>query len=69
MRNRIRRAKRLLHVQSRLLLTERLELQTLRDALAVAQQEEQKAISLLNQESSLSSQLTDSKGCFVRGTN
>ncbi len=52
MRNRIRRARQLLQVQSRLLLTERLELQTLRDALAEARQEEQKAISLLNQESS-----------------
>ena len=31
MKNRIRRAKRLLRVQSRLLLTERLELQTLKE--------------------------------------
>ncbi len=53
MRNRIRRAKRLLHVQSRLLLTERMELQTLRDALAEAQEQEQRAISLLNQDSAL----------------
>ena len=52
MKNRIRRAKRLLQVQSRLLLTERLELQTLKDALAAAQEEEQKAIALLNQEES-----------------
>jgi hypothetical protein len=52
MKNRIRRAKRLLRVQSRLLLTERLELQTLKDALAAAQEEEQKAIALLNQEES-----------------
>ncbi len=52
MKNRIKRAKRLLHVQSRLLLTERLELQTLKDALAEARQEEEKAISLLNQETS-----------------
>jgi hypothetical protein len=50
MKNRIRRAKRLLRVQSRLLLTERLELQTLQDALAAAQQEEQTAIAFLNQE-------------------
>ena len=50
MKNRIRRAKRLLRVQSRLLLTERLELQTVKDALAAAQEEEQKAIALLNQE-------------------
>ncbi len=50
MKNRIRRAKRLLQVQSRLLLTERLELQTLRDTLAEAREEEQKAISLLNDE-------------------
>ena len=53
MKNRIRRAKRLLRVQSRLLLTERNELQTLKDALAAAQKEEQKAIALLNQEDSL----------------
>ena len=52
MKNRIRRAKRLLRVQSRLLLTERLELQTVKDALAAAQEEEQKAIALLNQEES-----------------
>ena len=52
MKNRIRRAKRLLRVQSRLLLTERLELQTLKDALAQAQEAEQKAIALLNQEES-----------------
>ena len=50
MKNRIRRAKRLLRVQSKLLLTERLALQTLKDALAEAQQEEQKAIALLNRE-------------------
>ena len=48
MKNRIRRAKRLLRVQSRLLLTERLELQTLKDSLA--QEAEQMAIALLNQE-------------------
>ncbi len=51
MKNRIKRAKRLLQVQSRLLLTERLELQSLRDELAQAQDDEQKAIALLNQES------------------
>jgi len=50
MKNRIRRAKRLLRVQSRLLLTERLELQTAKDALAAAQEEEQQAIALLNRE-------------------
>ena len=50
MKNRIRRAKRLLRVQSRLLLTERLELQTLKDSLAQAQEAEQTAIALLNQE-------------------
>jgi len=50
MKNRLQRAKRLLRVQSRLLLTERLELQVLKDALAQAQEEEQKAIALLNQE-------------------
>ena len=50
MKNRIRRAKRLLRVQSRLLLTERLELQTLKDLLAQAQEAEQTAIALLNQE-------------------
>ena len=52
MKNRIRRAKRLLRVQSRLLLTERLELQTVKDALAAAQEEEQQAIALLNREES-----------------
>jgi hypothetical protein len=52
MKNRIRRAKRLMRVQSRLLLTERLELQTLKDSLAQAQEAEQKAIALLNQEES-----------------
>ena len=52
MRTRIRRARRLLQVQSRLLLTERLELQTLRDTLTEAREEEEKAISLLNQDSS-----------------
>ena len=52
MKNRIQRAKRLLHVQSRLLLTERLELQIVKDALAAAQEEEQKAIALLNREES-----------------
>jgi hypothetical protein len=52
MKNRIRRAKRLLRVQSRLLLTERLELQTAKDALAAAQEEEQQAIALLNREQS-----------------
>ena len=50
MKNRIRRAKRLLRVQSRLLLTERLELQTLKGSLAQAQEAEQNAIALLNQE-------------------
>ena len=39
-------------MQSRLLLTERLELQTLKDSLAQAQEAEQKAIALLNQEES-----------------
>ena len=52
MKNGIRRAKRLLRVQSRLLLTERLELQTVKDALAAAQEEEQQAIALLNREES-----------------
>jgi len=52
MKNRIRRAKRLLRVQSRLLLTERHELQTLKGSLAQAQEAEQKAIALLNQEES-----------------
>jgi hypothetical protein len=52
MKNRIRRAKRLLRVQSRLLLTERLELQTAKDGLAAAQEEEQQAIALLNREES-----------------
>lgn len=41
-----------MQVQSRLLLTERLELQTLRDTLAEARKEEEKAISLMNQNSS-----------------
>ncbi len=41
-----------MQVQSRLLLTERLELQTLRDTLTEAREEEEKAISLLNQDSS-----------------
>ena len=50
MKNRIRAGKETSAVQSRLLLTERLELQTLKDALAQAQEEEQKAIALLNQE-------------------
>ncbi len=50
MKNRIKRAKRLLRVQSRLLLTERLELQTVNNALAQAREAEQKAIALLNQE-------------------
>jgi hypothetical protein len=50
MKNRIRRAKRLLRVQSRLLLTERLELQALKESLAQAQEAEQRAIALLNQE-------------------
>ncbi len=53
MKNRIRRAKRLLRVQSRLLLTEKLELQTAKDALVAAQREAQKAIALLNQEDSV----------------
>ncbi len=52
MKNRVRRAKRLLQVQSRLLLTERIELQSLKDSLAEAQEAEQKAIALLNQEAS-----------------
>lgn len=50
MKSRLQRAKKLLSVQSRLLLTERLELQTLKDSLAQAQEAEQKAIALLNQE-------------------
>ena len=41
-----------MQVQSRLLMTERLELQVLKDALAEAREEEQKAISFLNQEAS-----------------
>jgi hypothetical protein len=52
MKNRIRRAKRLLRVQSRLLLTERLELQTVKAALAGAQEEEKQAIAILNREES-----------------
>lgn len=50
MKNRIRRAKRLLRVQSKLLLTERLELESMRGELAQAREEEQKAIALLNEE-------------------
>ena len=50
MKNRIRRAKRLLRVQSKLLLTERLELESVRGELAQAREEEQKAIALLNEE-------------------
>ena len=53
MKNRLKRAKRLLRVQSRLLLTERLELQTLKDELAQAKEQERKAIALLNQEDSM----------------
>lgn len=47
MKKRIQRAKKLLDVQSQLLMTERLELQVLKDAMADAQKEEQKAIALL----------------------
>lgn len=50
MKKRIQRAKKLLQVQSQLLLTERLELQTLKDAMAEAQKEEEKAIALLSEQ-------------------
>jgi hypothetical protein len=53
MKNRLKRAKRLLRVQSRLLLTERLELQTLQGELAQVKEQEQKAIALLNQEDTM----------------
>ncbi len=49
MKNRLKRAKRLLRVQSRLLLTERNELQTLQNSLAEEQARERQAIALLNQ--------------------
>ena len=49
MKKRIRRAKKLLKVQSQLLMTERLELHTLKEAMAEAQQEEQKAFALLSE--------------------
>lgn len=52
MRNRIRRAKRLLRLQSQLLLTERLQAQALANTLDQAQEEERKAIACLNAESS-----------------
>jgi hypothetical protein len=49
MNKRIRRAKKLVQVQSQLLMMERLELQTIKEAMAEAQKEEQKAIALLSE--------------------
>jgi hypothetical protein len=52
MKRKIKRTKKLLEVQKKLLLTERQELQNLKDTLAQALQDEQDAYSLLNDERS-----------------
>jgi hypothetical protein len=52
MRKKIQRTKKLLEVQKKLLLTERGELQNLKDTLAQAHKEEDEAFSLLNDEGS-----------------
>ncbi len=52
MKNRIRRAKKLLQVQNQMLLAERLQLQTLEGTLEQARKHENDAFSLLNDERS-----------------
>jgi hypothetical protein len=52
MRKKIRRTRKLLEVQEKMLLTERQELQTIRARLAQAQQEQQEALSWLSEDRS-----------------